>query len=61
MKFKNNSIGLEKNHGYADVNFFSSCKGLFGPTGLGFIGYKNKVKLIQQLYKHDVNNKTTNI
>jgi len=38
------SIGLEKNHGYADVNFFSSCKGLFGPTGLGFIGYKNKVK-----------------
>lgn len=33
------SIGLEKNHNKADVMFFSSCKGLFGPTGLGFIAY----------------------
>ena len=36
------SIGLEKNHNLADAIFFSSCKGLFGPTGLGFIGYKIK-------------------
>jgi len=41
------SIGLEKNHNLADAIFFSSCKGLFGPTGLGFIGYKKKNKLIK--------------
>lgn len=39
------SIGLEKNHDLADVLFFSSCKGLFGPTGLGFIGYKKELTL----------------
>ncbi len=38
------SIGLENNHKLADVIFFSSCKGLLGPTGLGFIAYKNKIK-----------------
>ncbi len=38
------SIGLENKHDLADVVFFSSCKGLLGPTGLGFIGYKNKIK-----------------
>ena len=27
------SIGLEKNHEYADVLGYSSCKGLFGLTG----------------------------
>lgn len=37
------SIGLEKNHHLADVLFFSSCKGLFGPTGLGFLGHKKKL------------------
>lgn len=39
------SIGLETNHELADVVFFSSCKGLFGPTGLGFICYKKNLKL----------------
>ena len=39
------SIGLEKNHNLADVIFFSSCKGLFGPTGLGFISYKKNLVL----------------
>ena len=39
------SIGLEPNHDLADVVFFSSCKGLFGPTGLGFVAYKKKIKL----------------
>ncbi len=39
------SIGLETNHQLADVSFFSSCKGLFGPTGLGFVAYKKKLKL----------------
>ncbi len=38
------SIGLENNHNLADVMFFSSCKGLLGPTGLGFIAFKNKIK-----------------
>ncbi len=38
------SIGLENHHELADVVFFSSCKGLFGPTGLGFICYKKKLK-----------------
>ncbi len=38
------SIGLEINHILGDVIFFSSCKGLFGPTGLGFIAYKKKIK-----------------
>ena len=41
------SIGLENNHNLADVVFFSSCKGLLGPTGLGFIAYKNKTKVIK--------------
>jgi len=41
------SIGLEKNHNLADAVFFSSCKGLFGPTGLGFVGYKKNCKLIK--------------
>jgi 2-aminoethylphosphonate-pyruvate transaminase len=41
------SIGLEENHKLADVVFFSSCKGLFGPTGLGFIGYNKNCRLIK--------------
>ena len=39
------SIGLEKNHNLSDVIFFSSCKGLLGPTGLGFIGYNKNIKI----------------
>ena len=41
------SFGLENGHKYADVISFSSCKGLLGLTGAGFICYnqepKNKV------------------
>lgn len=33
------SIGLESGHDAADVTAFSSCKGLFGLTGAGFISY----------------------
>ncbi|MDJ0627665.1 MAG: hypothetical protein QNJ44_05355 [Rhodobacter sp.] len=33
------SIGLEPGHGAADVCAFSSCKGLFGLTGAGFISH----------------------
>lgn len=33
------SIGLEKNHHFADVIAYSSCKGLFGLTGASFVAY----------------------
>ena len=36
------SIGLEKDHELADVISFSSCKGLFGLTGAGFICFNRK-------------------
>ena len=39
------SIGLEKYHNLSDVIFFSSCKGLLGPTGLGFIGFNKNIKI----------------
>jgi len=35
------SIGLEDNHQLADVAAFSSCKGLFGLTGAGFVAHKS--------------------
>ena len=34
------SIGLEEDHELADAMAFSSCKGLFGFTGAGFIAYE---------------------
>ncbi|MDF1854407.1 hypothetical protein [Pseudooceanicola sp.] len=37
------SIGLEPGHDVADVTAFSSCKGLFGLTGAGFIAYSCEV------------------
>ena len=42
---------LENYHNLADVIFFSSCKGLFGPTGLGFIAHKKHLKNFIQLRK----------
>tara|TARA_E500000178_G_C17036987_1_gene764015 strand:- start:1926 stop:2906 length:981 start_codon:yes stop_codon:yes gene_type:complete len=36
------SIGLERHHELADVISFSSCKGLFGLTGAGFICFNKK-------------------
>tara|TARA_B100000767_G_scaffold113999_1_gene108811 strand:- start:19 stop:1011 length:993 start_codon:yes stop_codon:yes gene_type:complete len=33
------SIGLEKDHHYADVLAYSSCKGLFGLTGGSFVAF----------------------
>ena len=38
------SFGLEEHHELADVVSFSSCKGLFGLTGAGFICYKLEPK-----------------
>ena len=35
------SIGLESNHGYADVLGYSSCKGLFGLTGGAFVAFNS--------------------
>jgi 2-aminoethylphosphonate-pyruvate transaminase len=37
------SIGLEENHQLADAMAFSSCKGLFGLTGAGFVAYKSNL------------------
>ncbi|GEM_PF-759924 len=37
------SINLEENHELADVNMFSSCKGLGGLTGAGFITYNQSL------------------
>jgi len=33
------SIGLEKDHNFADVLGYSSCKGLFGLTGASFVAF----------------------
>ena len=35
------SIGLEKDHGYAEVLGYSSCKGLFGLTGAAFVAFNS--------------------
>ena len=40
------SIGLEKYHNLSDVIFFSSCKGLLGPTGLGLLAIINLSKFL---------------
>ncbi len=39
------SIGLEEDHGLADLMAFSSCKGLFGLTGASFIAYKDDLSI----------------
>lgn len=36
------SIGLEDGHNLADVISYSSCKGLFGLTGAGFVAFNQK-------------------
>jgi len=38
------SIGLENNHGYAEVIGYSSCKGLFGLTGAAFVAFNERPK-----------------
>ena len=35
------SIGLEKDHQFADVLGYSSCKGLFGLTGASFVAFNS--------------------
>ena len=39
------SINLEADHDLADVNMFSSCKGLGGLTGAGFITFNKELLL----------------
>ena len=57
------SFGLEKGHKYADVISFSSCKGLLGLTGAGFICYhekpKNKVNSFVLNLNNTLNKKMT--
>jgi aspartate aminotransferase-like enzyme len=58
------SIGLEDDHSLADVLCFSSCKGLFGLTGAGFIAFediptlKNKTSFYMDFDTH-LNNMVT--
>ena len=57
------SIGLEPNHNYADVIGYSSCKGLFGLTGAGFIAFnerpKNKINSFYLNLKNHLEKKMT--
>ncbi len=51
------SIGLEKDHGFADVLGYSSCKGLFGLTGAAFVAFNslpnNKINQFNlNIYNH---------
>ena len=50
------SIGIEENHGFADVLAFSSCKSLFGFTGACFVGYKADPKNKINSFMLDINN-----
>ncbi len=36
------SVGLEVDHGFADVLGYSSCKGLFGLTGAAFVAFNSR-------------------
>ncbi len=51
------SIGLETDHGFADVIGYSSCKGLFGLTGAAFVAFNsspnNKINQFNlNIYNH---------
>ena len=50
------SIGLEENHQLADVIGFSSCKGLLGLTGAGFISYNKDPNNIVQSFNFNIQN-----
>jgi 2-aminoethylphosphonate-pyruvate transaminase len=50
------SIGLEKNHDYANVLSFSSCKGLFGLTGASFVSYSIKPRYFKKSFYMNLNN-----
>jgi 2-aminoethylphosphonate-pyruvate transaminase len=49
------SIGLERNHELADINCFSSCKGLFGITGASFVTYNNNPEIEVTSFYLDLN------
>ena len=49
------SFGLEKNHEFADVFSYSSCKGLFGLTGAGFISYDDSPRNKIESFNLDIN------
>ena len=50
------SFGLENNHNLADVVSFSSCKGLLGLTGAGFICYNVKPENKVSSFVLNINN-----
>ncbi len=53
------SIGLEENHHLADVIGFSSCKGLLGLTGAGFICYNGNPQNNVQSFNFNIKNHLT--
>ena len=50
------SFGLEKDHSYADVISYSSCKGLFGLTGASFIAFNNMPYYFSKTFYLNLNN-----
>ncbi len=50
------SIGLEKDHGFADVLGYSSCKGLFGLTGAAFVAFNSLPNNKMNQFNLDINN-----
>ena len=50
------SIGLEKDHHYADVLAYSSCKGLFGLTGGSFIAFNKPAQIEIKSFYLNLNN-----
>ena len=50
------SIGLEKDHDYADVLGYSSCKGLFGLTGAAFVAFNSSPNNKINQFNLNINN-----
>jgi 2-aminoethylphosphonate-pyruvate transaminase len=50
------SVGLEDGHELADAISFSSCKGLFGLTGAGFIAFHERPNFCPSSFSLSLNN-----
>ena len=50
------SIGLEKDHGFADVLAYSSCKGLFGLTGAAFVAFNSSPNNMINQFNMNIHN-----
>ena len=50
------SIGLEKDHDFADVLGYSSCKGLFGLTGAAFVAFNSSPNNLVNQFNLNIHN-----